>query len=105
MEAEIRAIEEREAKYGQKMIEVKVRFWTDSIAETKGNIEPKRAWSSGVVRIQRNPNHGITPGSPIPFNSLMDLTAKIEKLLIQQGITLLPSRVMRKYMPYNKTKD
>jgi len=104
MEGKIRAIGEREANQGQKMIEVKVCFFTDNIATTKDKIEPRRAWGSGVVRILRNPSHGITGGS-IHFESLMDLTAKIEKLLIQQGITILPSDMMRKYMPYNNTRD
>ena len=27
------SVESREAKYGENMIEVKVRFWTDEIAE------------------------------------------------------------------------
>ena len=30
------SVESREAKYGEKMIEVKVRFWTDKIAEGEG---------------------------------------------------------------------
>ena len=34
--------EAREAKYGGKMIEVKIRFWTDGIAEA-GKIIPKHA--------------------------------------------------------------
>ena len=33
----------------EKMIEIRVKFWTDSIAKTKGNIVPKNSWDSGVV--------------------------------------------------------
>src|SRR6266851_8764840 len=58
--------EAREAKHGEKMIEVKVLFWTDSIAPTKGKIIPKNAWTSGVVRIESNKAHGITPQNPVP---------------------------------------
>lgn len=36
-------VQEREAQHGQKMIEVKLRFWTDEIAESEGNILPKHA--------------------------------------------------------------
>ena len=87
----------REAKHGQKMIEVKVRFWTDNLAPT-GQIIPKHAWTGGVVRMESNPSHGITPKNPKPFNSLLDLGAIIEKVLIEHGITLHPGTRMKKYI-------
>ena len=90
-------VQEREAKQGQKMIEIKLRFWTNDIAG-KGKIRPKHAWSGGVVRIERNPSHGIVPGSPLPFHSLLDVGGVIEKLLIQHGIVLHPGTRMRKYI-------
>jgi hypothetical protein len=65
--AKIADVEELEAKHGQKMIEVKLRFWTNEIAEGDGMIRPKHAWASGVVRMERNAAHGITPDSPLPF--------------------------------------
>ena len=89
--------DQREADYGERMIEIKVRFWTDNIAESKGKIRPKHAWSSGVVRVERNESHGIIPNGPVPFNSLMDLTSVIEKVLLAQGITLHPSLKMQRY--------
>ncbi len=98
MKEKLRGIEEREAKWGQKMIEVKVRFWTNGLAVVKGNIKPMYAKGSGVVRIKKNRAHGITPGRPIHFRSLMDLPAKIEKLLIQEGILIRRSRQMHKYI-------
>ena len=82
------SIESREAKYGERMLEVKVRFWTDGIAEGEGRIMPKHAWTSGVVRMQHNESHGISPKYPIPFNSLMELPQVIERVLIQHGIKL-----------------
>lgn len=91
-------LESREAEHGQKMIEVKLRFWTNDIAKEAGQIVPKHAWSSGVVRIKSNKSHGIVPGAPKPFHSLLDVGAVIEKLLIEQGIVLHPSRKMRKYI-------
>ena len=84
----IKDVEAKEAKHGQKMIEVKVRFWTNDLVEGKDRIRPKHAWTNGVVRIKRNPAHNISPLPPIPFNSLMDLPAAIEKVLIQHGIKL-----------------
>lgn len=86
------------ARHGQKMIEVKVRFWTNDLATTPGHVQPKHARTSGVVRIKRNELHGIVESKPIPFHSLLDIGAAIEKLLIRHGIKLHPSRAMRKYM-------
>jgi hypothetical protein len=86
----------REAKHGQKMIEVKLRFWTDDLAETKGSIIPKNARTSGVVRIERNQAHGIVPKSPRPFNSLLEIGSAIQDVLIEHGIVLHPSRTDKK---------
>jgi len=90
-------IEAQEAKHGQKMIEVKIRFWTNDIAEGKNKIIPKNAWSSGVVRIGPNKAHGITAGRPKPFDSLMDVSSIIEKVLIENNIILHHSKKMKKY--------
>jgi hypothetical protein len=90
-------IEAREAAHGQKMIEVKLRFWTDSIAE-KGKILPKHAWTSGVVRIERNAAHGIQPAAPKPFNSLLEIGKAIEDVLVEHGVTLHTSKRDRKFI-------
>jgi hypothetical protein len=87
----------RAAKIGQRMIELKVYFWTNKIARGKGRIHPKHAWGSGVVRLERNDAHDIRPHNPIPFHSTLELSAVIEKVLIQHGIVLHPSRRMKKY--------
>jgi len=87
----------KDAKHGQKMVEVKVRFWTDEMATEKGKVVPKHAWAAGVVRIERNEAHGITPSQPVPFNSLLDLGTAIEKVLIEHGIVLHTSGKMKKY--------
>ena len=81
-------VEEKEAKHGEKMIEVKIRFWTDGIAESKGKVKPKHAWTQGMVRIEKNEPHGIKPKSGAPFNSLMQIGAAVEKCLIEHGIIL-----------------
>jgi hypothetical protein len=80
------------------MIEVRVRFWTDDLAEGKGRIRPKHAWSAGVVGIARNEAHGIVPRDQVPFNSLMEVPAKIEKVLIDHGVEIHPSSRMAKYI-------
>ncbi len=84
------------------MIEVKVPFWTNDIARAANEIVPKHAWASGVVRMESNKTHGIAPGKPAPFHSLMDPTAVIEKVLMAHGVTLIVNRRMRKYMIGNK---
>jgi hypothetical protein len=89
---------ESRAEHGEKMIEVKIRFWTDEIAEAKGHVVAKHAWDSGVVRMERNSAHGITPRKPVPFHSLLDVGRAIEKTLIEHGIHLHPSRRTRKYI-------
>jgi len=80
-------IDEREAVHGKKMIEIRVRFWTDQIAE-EGKIMPKHCWDSGVVRISSNDLHSITSSNPVPFNSLLEILPKIEKLFKKHGIKL-----------------
>jgi hypothetical protein len=93
-----KAIKSLEAKQGEKMIEIKLRFWTDGIAPEHGKIVPKHAWTGGVVRIERNKSHGIEPDNPKPFNSLLDVGAVIEKMLIENEIILHPNQKMRKYL-------
>ena len=63
------------AKHGEKMIEVRIRFWTDKITGGEDTVIPKHAWDSGVVVMDGNKTHGITPASPQPFNSILDLTS------------------------------
>jgi len=94
----------REAKHGEKMVEIKVRFWTDGIEEA-GRILPMHAWSSGVVRIKGNKSHSIAPGRPRPFNSLMELGSVIERVIIEHGIVLHHSDKTRKYMADRPSKQ
>lgn len=91
-------IESREANLGEKMIEIRVRFWTDELAEETNQIRPKHAWTSGVVRMARNESHNIRPENPRPFNSLMDLPRIIEMVLIEHGVKLHRLGKMAKYI-------
>ncbi len=86
----------RVAKYGEKMIEVRIRFWTDGIADKKDTVIPKHAWDSGVVVMDGNKTHGISPASPQPFNQILDLTSVLSKVLVQHGVTLHTGRKLRK---------
>lgn len=93
-------LESKVAKQGEKMIEVKLRFWTNDIAEDEGKVIPKHAWTGGVVRVERNKSHGIEPSNPVPFHSLLDVGAVIEKVLISHGIVLHPNNKMKKYIAH-----
>ena len=92
------SIETREAEQGQRMIEVRIRFWTNDLADGEGRVRPKHAWSGGVVRISSNRSHGITPRTPVPFNSMADIPGKIEKVLIEHGITIHKGSREQRYM-------
>jgi len=92
------AKDDMEAVHGEKMIAVKVRFWTNDLSGESGKIIPKHAWSSGVIRMECNPSHGIEPKHPGIFHSLLDVGAVMEKVLIEHGVVLHPSRKMKKYI-------
>jgi hypothetical protein len=97
MATRARASKPKTAEQGERMIEVKVRFWTNDIGGKRGVVLPKHAWAGGVVRVERNATHGIQPGPPRPFHSLMDLQSVIERVLIEHGIVLHLNRRMKKY--------
>lgn len=99
------SIETEEAKYGEKMIEVKVRFWTNDLTDSANEVIPKHGWTSGVVRIERNKSHGIVPGKPVIFNSLLDLGSAIERVLKKNEIVLHVSSGMRHYVAETNTKS
>ncbi|WP_431014689.1 hypothetical protein [Bradyrhizobium pachyrhizi] len=98
-------LEAMDADHGLKMIEIKLRFWTNDIADEKGKIIPKHAWSKGVVRVEANKAHGIKPGNPAPFRSLLEVGAVIEDVLIAHGIVLHADKRTRKYMAAAPAKN
>ncbi len=90
-------IESREAAHGKRMIEIRVRFWTDTIAKGKRKVIPKHCLDYGVVRIGTNSVHGIGPGKALHFASLMELPVKIEQLLRTNGLRLHHGPRSKKY--------
>lgn len=89
---------EREAKHGEKMIEIRLRFWTNDISEENGKVIPQHAWTSGMARMAANKAHGIESGSAVGFESLLEVGSAIETLLIAHGIKLHRSPPMKKYL-------
>jgi hypothetical protein len=94
--------EAREAKWGEKMIEVKIRFWTNDLTDKPDVIIPKHGWTSGVVRMEKNKSHGIVPGKPRMFHSLLDIGTAIERTLKDHDIVLRPSPTMEHYLSVKK---
>lgn len=89
---------ERKAKHGEKMIEVRLRFFTNNIADSEGYVEPKNAWTRGMVNIERNDAHQIVPGPWKHFNSLLEITGVIEKVFIQHNVKLHLGGKMKNYI-------
>lgn len=78
----------KKGTYGEKMIELRVKFWTNDIAPKSGDVLPKHCWDSGMIVFERNHLHEIANKKNQPFHSLPDLIGKIEKMLISHGVTL-----------------
>jgi hypothetical protein len=85
------------APFGEKMIQLEIRLFTDEIAP-KGKVIPKHAWDTGMVTVQTNSTHGLRKGDPVPFNSLLELPVAIEKLFLKQGIILHSGSRSGKYL-------
>ena len=98
MEQDMASEQGRDAQWGSRMIEVSVRFWTDSIAAGEGKIIPKHAWTARMVHVKGNKSHDLSPGALQPFNSIAELPAAIEEALTQSGIQLHPSPKTRKWL-------
>ena len=88
------------AAAGERMIELRIRFWTDNIAERKGKVIPKHAWAAGVVMLDRNKTHNIKPLNPTPFSTLMELPGVMEKVLVKHGVHLHTYGRMKKYISH-----
>jgi hypothetical protein len=57
--------EAREAAHGQRMIEVRVRFWTNNLAKSKGMVLPRNAWGSQRhSAASLGPRAEVSSGSP-----------------------------------------
>jgi hypothetical protein len=84
------------AKHGDKMIELRVRFFTNGIARAKGKIVMKNAWDGGFVAMDSNESHGISPKPPKPFNSILQLQAVIADVLTDHSIVLHRGQKLRK---------
>ena len=81
-------VRSREARQGERTIEVSIRFWTNDIADTSGHIRPGHCWAQGMVSVPVNSSHGIESTESIPFNSIMSLSHVIGQALTNAGVRL-----------------
>ncbi|MBN1366540.1 MAG: hypothetical protein JW967_01255 [Dehalococcoidales bacterium] len=87
------------AKLKERMVEVKVRFWTHGIdGLPEGYIIPKHTWTRGIIRIESNDSYGIKPVKTRHFNSLIEIPNLIEKVLIDHNVKLHRKRNTEKYI-------
>ena len=82
----------------ERMIEIRVRFFTNGMDSRSGYIIPKHAWPNGTVQMDRNESHGIEPDAVQHFASLMEIPLAIEKVLIKHGIKIQNARRMGQYI-------
>ena len=75
------------AQRGEKTIPITIRLWTDGLAP-KGEVVPKHGYGSGVVRLVSNKTHGIKGTAPVPFTTWTELLSTLERVLVENGITL-----------------
>lgn len=94
----VTAPDEPKAAPGERMIELRVRFWTDGLAHNPGHVIPKHAWTSGMVHVTANDSHDLHAGQDTPFNSLLDLPGVIAQVLREHGIVLHPSQRDKKFL-------
>jgi len=81
--------DEVEAKHGERMIELKIAFFTDNIASEEGKVIPKVCWDVGTVRLLANASHGLRPSEPYFFSGLSELLPTIERLLAENEVKVL----------------
>jgi small-conductance mechanosensitive channel len=72
-------------EYGEKMIKVSIRFWTDGLPKSANR---KTAWAKGVVYLNYNKARAIGPDH-LMFNDSTELLQKIQELLKRNDVKLV----------------
>jgi len=87
------------ANDGERMIELRVKFFTNNITSEQGTVDPKTAWASGWIVATANKTHGITNSKvkPKAFHSFAGIQTTMEDVLAEHGIKLMATRRERKY--------
>lgn len=76
--------------HGYKMIEVRLRFWTNNtLSEEENELRvPGHCWNAGVVIVSRNDHHNIQGRGPTPFHSIEELPEVLHEEMAEAGITI-----------------
>lgn len=69
------------------MIKVVISFWTDEIADKKGQIKPKNCWDYGYATLPKNVIHGIKADQE-HFKKPSEILQSIEELFKRQSIKM-----------------
>ena len=96
---------ETPARDNEKMIELKIKFFTNNISVWKDYVVKKLGWQSGYVYASINKTHGIESKKPVFFHSLMELPQAIEETLLKQDIKLKSTKRTKEYLIPNCSKD
>lgn len=92
----IEIMTERKVPYGERTIEVRLRFWTNDIASMEGHVVPKHCWDSGFAILVENEGHGLEPGKRA-FRSIAGIGSAVEALLEKGGVTVHHGRTAHLY--------
>jgi hypothetical protein len=76
------------APKGDKTIRMEVVFWTNNLADSKGEQIAKHAWAQGKVFMSTNDAHGIKRGRGTDFYDMLDLPVAIKAELVKAGVKL-----------------
>lgn len=72
------------AKWGERMIRVSIRFWTDALPE---EADERSSWDYGMISLDTNKSRAIK-ADKIFFDSRKELLPKMKELLKRNKITL-----------------
>ncbi len=82
------------AKRENKMIEVRVKFWTNAREDDATEWKTMKAtgYGAGLVTLPRNDLHDIGPASPVHFHTMGQILPAIEEILARAGVRIVNSR-------------
>ena len=83
--------------HGQKMLELRTRFFSNDIADEKGYVLAGNVWECGVVYLHPNDLHEIGQNKAEIFHSMAELPSAIEKVLIKNKVIIHRSKRTKKY--------
>jgi hypothetical protein len=82
---------------GERMIEVRLKFFTDELSGRPGYIVPGYCWDHGVVVVSANQAHEVkVGGNPLIFHTLDGIPDAVTRALHRSGVTLVPGYGTRK---------